>query len=115
MAYIGKDALGILSKEKVVDTMTGNGSNTTLSLTGDPVVAHNIEVYIDGVAQYPGTDYTLSGTTLTFTTAPGTDCKVVAISGNDVDIGNPKDGTITTVKIVDNSITFLHYTSINYI
>jgi len=105
MAYIGKDALGILSKEKVVDTMTGNGSNTTLSLSGDPVVAHNIEVYIDGVAQYPGTDYTLSGTTLTFTTAPGTDCKVVAISGNDVDIGNPKDGTITTVKITDNSIT----------
>ena len=105
MAYLGKDALGILSKEKVVDTMTGNGSTTTLALTGNPTVVHNIEVYVDGVAQYPNTDYTLSGTTLTFTTAPGVACKVVAVSGNDVDIGNPKDRTITSVKIQDNSVT----------
>ena len=105
MGYIGKDALGIMSKEKVVDTMTGNGSITTMSLTGDPKVAHNIEVYIDGIAQYPNTDYTLSGTTLTFTTAPATGVNVVAVSGNDIEILNPKNGSITTTKFVDNSIT----------
>jgi hypothetical protein len=105
MGYIGKDVLGILSKEKVVDTMTGNGSITTLDLTGDPKVAHNIEVYIDGITQYPNTDYTLSGTTLTFTTAPATGVNVVAVSGNDIEIINPKNGSITTTKFVDNSIT----------
>ena len=105
MAYLGKGLGSLTTANITVDTMTGNGSITTLALTGNPTVAQNIEVYVDGVAQYPNTDYTLSGTTLTFTTAPGVACKVVAVSGNDIDIGNPKDGTITSVKIKDNSVT----------
>ena len=51
------------------DTFTGNGSNTTFTLSGDPAVIANLDVSINGVTQVPLIDYTLSGTTLTTTTA----------------------------------------------
>ena len=52
-----------------VDTFTGNGSNTTFTLSGDPAAIANLDVSINGVTQVPFTDYTFSGTTLTTTTA----------------------------------------------
>ena len=36
MAYLGKDVIGILSHNKVMDTMTGDGSDTTLTLSRTP-------------------------------------------------------------------------------
>jgi len=47
------------------DTFIGNGSTTTFTLSGDPVVIANLDVSINGVTQVPFTNYTLSGTTLT--------------------------------------------------
>lgn len=43
----------------------GNGS--TLTLTETPASAWHMQLYRDGVAQKPGIDYTVSGTTLTVT------------------------------------------------
>ena len=52
-----------------VNTMTGDGSDTTLTLAVAPTHVNNVQVYFDGV--YQKTDsYSLSGTTLTFGTAP---------------------------------------------
>lgn len=51
------------------DTFTGNGSTTNWTLTQDPVVVNNLDVSINGVTQTPVTDYTISGTTFTTTTA----------------------------------------------
>jgi hypothetical protein len=51
------------------DTFTGNGSTTAWTLTQDPVVVNNLDVSINGVTQTPVTDYTISGTTFTTTTA----------------------------------------------
>lgn len=50
------------------DTFTGDGTDTTFTLSGDPAVIANLDVSINGVTQVPFTDYTLSGTTLTTTT-----------------------------------------------
>jgi hypothetical protein len=50
------------------DTFTGDGIDTTFTLSGDPAVIANLDVSINGVTQVPLTDYTLSGTTLTTTT-----------------------------------------------
>lgn len=52
-----------------VDTFTGNGSNTTFTLSGNPAAIANLDVSINGVTQVPFTDYNFSGTTLTTTTA----------------------------------------------
>ena len=48
---------------------TGDGSTTAFTLSQDPKSENNTQVYINGVYQQK-TDYTVSGTTLTFDTAP---------------------------------------------
>jgi dihydroxyacetone kinase DhaKLM complex PTS-EIIA-like component DhaM len=53
----------------ITRTLTGNGSTTTMTVTN----GHNVDSVIvteNGIVQRPTTDYTVSGTTLTFTTAP---------------------------------------------
>jgi hypothetical protein len=65
---------GLISSQSVyatayADVFTGNGSTVAWTLTQDPVVVNNTDVSINGVTQVPTTDYTVSGTTLTTTTA----------------------------------------------
>ena len=48
---------------------TGDGSDTTFTVTNGATV-DSVIVTENGVVQKPTTDYTISGTTLTFTTAP---------------------------------------------
>lgn len=54
---------------------SGDGVTTAFVLSSDPGNVANLDVAIGGVTQYPTTDFTLSGTTLTFLVAPpsGTD------------------------------------------
>ena len=48
---------------------TGDGSTTAFTLSQDPKSENNTHIYINGVYQQK-TDYTVTGTTLTFDTAP---------------------------------------------
>jgi hypothetical protein len=52
------------------DTFTGDGTTTSFTLQANPGNIANMDVSVSGVTQLPGTDYTLSGTTISFTTAP---------------------------------------------
>jgi len=52
------------------DVFTGNGVTTDFALTRSPGSVFGIDVSINGVTQVPNVDYTLGGTTLTFTSAP---------------------------------------------
>ena len=51
------------------DTFDGDGSDTTFTLSHS-ASTNTVIVTLNGVVQEPTTDYTVSGTTLTFTTAP---------------------------------------------
>jgi hypothetical protein len=51
-------------------TFTANGVQNTTTVTNGMTV-DTVIVTFDGVVQTPTTDYTISGTTMTFTTAPG--------------------------------------------
>ncbi len=77
-----------------IDTMTGDGSDTTLALTNAPVNENATFVTIDGVAQHKST-YSVSGTTLTFSTAPPTGSAVEAITLNTT--------TINTASILQDA------------
>ena len=55
----------------VTRNYTGDGSDTTFTVTSGTAV-DNVLVMENGVVQKPTSDYTISGTTLTFTTAPAT-------------------------------------------
>lgn len=54
-----------------VDSFNGDGSTVAFTLTSEPVTKNNLQIYIDGVYQAKA-NYSTSGTTLTFTTAPET-------------------------------------------
>ena len=65
--------------------MTGDGSDTTLTLSIDPISENNVQVYIDGVYQNKDT-FSVSGTTLTFSEAPPNGSKVEAMTLTQTDI-----------------------------
>ena len=88
-----------------IDSMTGDGSDTTLSLTINPVNENNTQVFIDGVYQNKDT-YSISGTTLTFSTAPPTGSAVEVMTMTQTEINVPVDGTITPAKIASGDFYF---------
>ena len=55
----------------VTRNYTGDNSDTTFTVTSG-VTVDNCLVMENGVVKKPTSDYTVSGTTLTFTTAPAT-------------------------------------------
>lgn len=61
-----------LKKFWVDETPAGtiNGSNTVFTLAATPLENDSVDVYLDGLKQIPGTDYSVSGITITFVTAP---------------------------------------------
>lgn len=81
-----------------VATMNGDGSDTTLTLTSDPGSENNTQVFIDGVYQ-PKSSYSVSGTTLTFSTAPPNGTSVEAIVGSSSPAGVPSDASVTSAKL----------------
>jgi len=56
-------------KASVTRNYTGDGTTTDFTVTSGAAV-DDVLVFENGVCQKPTTDYTISGTTLTFTTAP---------------------------------------------
>lgn len=61
-----------LKKFWVDETPSGtiNGSNLVFTLAETPLENEAVDVFLDGLKQIPGTDYSVSGVTITFTTAP---------------------------------------------
>ena len=87
-----------------VNEYSGNGSTTAFTLSSDPGTENNTQVYIDGVYQEKGR-YSVSGTTLTFSTAPPNGTSVEVLVNSVSDTGTPSDGTVTTDKLADDAVT----------
>ena len=83
---------------------TGDGSTTTFTLSTAPGSENNTQVFIDGVYQEKGT-YAVSGTTLTFSTAPPNGSSVEVTGFSESSVGTPGDGTVTTAKLADDAVT----------
>ena len=86
-----------------LNEFSGNGSTTAFTLSADPSTENNTQVYIDGVYQEKGT-YAVSGTTLTFSTAPpnGTSIEVMAFTASSV--GVVADGSIDADKLATDAV-----------
>lgn len=86
-----------------VNTFTNNGSTTVRTLTQDPGTVNAMIVVFDGVVQQPDIDYTLSGTTLTYTSAPANGTKEVIFIGNQsLPAGVTSDGSVTLAKLASS-------------
>lgn len=60
-----------------VPSGTVNGSNQAFTLAFTPLENDAVNVFINGLFQKPTTHYTISGTTITFVTAPAVGQDVV--------------------------------------
>ena len=112
MAYIGRQNLGgayrqlddissSFNSSTTAFTMQVNSTNVSL---GD---VNQIVLSLGGVVQKPGTDFTISGSTLTFTTAPAayTSFFAVLLGSDNGGTVTPTDGSVTTDKIAADQIT----------
>ena len=113
MPYVGPQPK--LGRNREVDDISSgfNGSTTafTLQVGGSnvsPGTANDIVVSLGGVIQNPNQDYTIAGSTLTFTTAPASGLSFFAVVlGQSVDssVITPADGSVTTAKLADDAVT----------
>ena len=113
MAYIGRDTDKI-SNVEVLDNITFDGSSSyTLQKGGSnftPSSANTLLVSIDGVVQ--AGNFTVSGSTINFGTAvAGTStCNFILHYGVGL-ITAPADGTVTTAKLADSSVSLAKLTA----
>ena len=110
MPYIGKSPLHGNYNELTDVSGSFDGSTTQFALTENltstaitPVMPAALIISLNGVVQEPTTDYTVSGTNITFTTAPqSTDSFFGIVMGKQLDVGTPSDSTVTTAKLSGN-------------
>ena len=93
---------GIVGTAPSVDTMTGDGSDTTLALSVTPSSENQTFVTIDGVVQHKDT-YSISGSTLTFSAAPPTGTKVECVTFSNVAVTTFQDADGDTKVQVEES------------
>ena len=97
--------VGLDINDVASETFSGNASTTAFTLAAAGTT-NSTGVYILGVHQVPSTDYSVSGTTLTFTTAPPTGTNNISVVYTKPAIVNtPADGTITTAKLSGALVT----------
>jgi hypothetical protein len=88
MSYIGNIPTTVAF---LVDTFSGDGSDTTFTLSQAPANTSSILVAVSGVVQDPST-YSVSGTTLTFSGAPPSGSSNISVRF----LGIPASGVATT-------------------
>jgi hypothetical protein len=103
MAYIGSTPT---SQNFIAGTdyFNGTGSQTAFTLTRSVNSVNDIEVVINNVVQQPSTAYTLSGTTITFTSAPssGTNNIYVRYLATNMQSITVPNNSITYAKLDSN-------------
>jgi len=93
---------GLGASNVAVDAFSGDNSTVAFTLSGDPGSENNTQVFVSGVYQEKDT-YSVSGTTLTFSTAPPTGTSNIEVVWTaPLAIGTPSDGTVTTAKIASS-------------
>ena len=108
-----------------VDNFTANGTGQTFTLSETPATANTVIAAIDGVVQTAPSNYSISGSTIIFTSAPAasanvtvrhlgfrTTATVTALSAGSVTATEIVDGAVTNAKLA-GSITSDKISSVN--
>jgi hypothetical protein len=98
---------------------TGDGSTQTFTgfFAEAPANANNVFVYIDNVYQEPTENYTVSGTNITFTSAPHSGARIFAITGADntaLASGGVKRSETATVNFESTATTIMSFNAGDY-
>lgn len=100
MSYIGNTP-SQQAFAPAVDFFSGNGSTVAFTLSRPVASVAQVQVNVNNVAQNPGTAYTVSGNTITFTGAPstGTNNIYVYYTSPITQVIAPGQGTVGTVQM----------------
>ena len=86
----------------ILDTFTGNGSQTAFTLTSNPVSINNLFVTVNGLAVVPGVAFTWTSTaplTLTFVSPPAGAAVILVRYFQSMPQGVVADGSVTLAKL----------------
>ena len=103
MPYLGKlPTSGAFQKLDAISTVNAQAAYT-MQLDGanfSPESANQMLVTVNGILQSPTTNYTISGSTITFTSAlvTGDVINSIIILGDVLNVGTPSDATVTNAK-----------------
>ena len=88
-------------------SFSGTGAQTLFTLPFTPAAQNALLVWLGGVRQRPGVDYTVSGDSLVFTTAPslGTNNITYLNTSATTSVNTPGDGSVTTAKLANGAVT----------
>ena len=107
IVYMGRQLLtaAATNSNTHIEEFNGNGSTTAFTLTEVPAsnTAENFMVFVDNVYQRYGSSYayTVSGSTLTFTSAPASgtnNIQVIQLNGVNT-LNSVADGSISVAKV----------------
>ena len=98
---------------------TGDGSSTTFSgfFSSAPAAVANVLVFIDNVYQEPTENYTVSGTNITFTSAPHSAARIFAIVGFDntaLASGGVARSETSSVNFTSSATTIMSFNAATY-
>lgn len=100
MSYIGNTNT-TQAFTPAVDYFSGNASTTAFTLSRPVASVAQVQVVVNNVAQNPSDAYTVSGSTITFTSAPsaGTNNIYVYYTSPITQVIAPGQGTVTTTSL----------------
>lgn len=106
MSYLGNTPANQAFTPQV-DYFSGNASTTAFTLSRPVASVAQVEAVIENVAQNPSSAYTVSGNTITFTSAPpsGTNNIYVRYTSPITQVIAPGQGTVGATQITNASIT----------
>ena len=109
MTYIGPEPNPGQNREvdDISSGFNGGTASFTLQVNGQnvsPGSSNAIIVSLGGVIQNPGTDYTIAGSTITFTTNPASGLSFFGlVLGQSIDTEGTADGSITLNKFINGT------------
>jgi len=110
MAYIGREPqIGNYQICDAISVVNGQAAYTMQvgSVNVIPESVNHMIVSLNGVIQKPGSSYTISSSTITFSSnlATGDSIDFIYLLGNVLDLGTPSDSTVTSAKLSGNLVT----------
>ena len=106
MSYIGNTVQN-QNYVPAIDYFNGNGSTTAFTLSRPVASVAAVQAVINNVPQNPGDAFTVSGSTITFTSAPpsGTNNIYVYYTSPNTQVVQPGQGTVGTTQLADAAVT----------
>ena len=110
MSYLGNEPQ--IGQYRKMDSLTFNGSTQTFSITisgvpFNPPTAFAMLVSLNNVVLNPNVDFSISGSTISFTSAPAALTPFFGlIFGDTLYTGTPSDATVTNSKIAQGTINY---------